>query len=144
MTQVTFYLLDEYGQDAGAFACRLIDKIWRAGLSVHVHMDSEARCKTMDNTLWQWREAAFIPHALEGDPPLESPVTLGFKPPKVTERKVLINLSEEVPAFYTEFARVCEVVVQNPEFKAVSRKKFQSYRQAGITPETHAMPSRAP
>lgn len=145
MTRVTFYLLDQHGSDAEHFACRLTEKIWRGGLPVHIHTPDAESAKTLDTLLWQWREESFIPHALcDSDYPPETPVTIDFKSPDITHRKLLINLDPEVPSFFTEFTRVCEIVVQHPALKEISRAKFRAYRQAGITPETHHMTARAP
>ena len=145
MTRVTFYLLDQNGPDAEHFACRLIDKAWRGGLPVHVHTRDEQNCNETDTRLWQWREESFIPHArLDSEYPPETPVTIGFKPPELKQRRLLINLDPKVPSFFKDFTRVCEIVVQHPELKEIARAKFRAYRQAGITPETHNMTAPAP
>ena len=145
MTQVTFYLLDQNGPDAEHFACRLIDKVWRGGLPVHIHTASETNCKAIDQLLWQWREESFIPHAIIGtDYPAETSVTIGHTAPDIEQRRLLINLDPKVPFFFKDFTRICEIVVQHPDLKELSRAKFRAYRQAGITPETHNMTARAP
>lgn len=151
MTRVTFYLLDSQGQNAEQFACRLVDKAWRSGLPMHIHTADESSCKSMDQLLWSWREDSFLPHGIisdtQNDSPessllaKQSPITLGFDKPLLEQNRLLINLSPEVPPFFKDFSRVCEVVVQNPDQKAISRAKFRTYRQAGIEPEVHNMPN---
>ncbi|OED44029.1 hypothetical protein ACH42_08625 [Endozoicomonas sp. (ex Bugula neritina AB1)] len=145
MTRVTFYLLNQNGPDAEHFACRLIDKVWRGGLPIHIHTQDESSTKEMDKLLWQWREESFIPHARSNsDYPSETSITIGCNRPTINHRKLLINLDPKVPSFFKDFTRVCEIVVQHPELKEISRAKFRAYRQAGITPETHTMTARAP
>ncbi|KEI72139.1 DNA polymerase III subunit chi [Endozoicomonas elysicola] len=149
MTRVTFYLLDSQGQNAEQFACRLIDKAWRGGMPMHIHTFDESSCKSMDQLLWSWREDSFLPHGIVSDTQnstpescalaKQSPITLGFDKPHLEQRRLLINLSPEIPTFFKDFSRVCEVVVQNPDQKAISRDKFRAYRQAGIEPEVHNM-----
>lgn len=149
MTRVTFYLLDSQGQNAEQFACRLIDKAWRGGLPMHIHTFDESSCNFMDQLLWSWREDSFLPHGIVSETQnsnpesrllaKQSPITLGFDKPFLEHNRLLINISPEVPVFFKEFSRVCEVVVQNPDQKAVSRDKFRAYRQAGIEPEVHNM-----
>lgn len=141
MTRVTFYLLADHPLSPEQFACRLIDKAWRSGLPMHIHTDNEARCQFMDQLLWSWREDSFLPHAIinNDDSDQHCPITLGFTQPTVIQKPLLINLSPEVPTFFRDFSRVCEVVVQHPDQKAMSRAKFRSYRQAGIEPEVHTM-----
>ncbi|USE33837.1 DNA polymerase III subunit chi [Endozoicomonas sp. SCSIO W0465] len=164
MTRVTFYLLDSNlhgnldsnldsnGQNAQLFACRLIDKAWRGGLPMHIHTADESHCRSMDQLLWSWREDSFLPHGIisetQGSTPenrqlaTQSAITLGFGNPSLALKRLLINLSPDVPTFFKDFSRVCEVVVQNPNQKAVSRAKFRAYRQAGIEPEVHNMSAR--
>ena len=154
MTRVTFYLLDSQGQNAEQFACRLIDKAWRGGLPMHIHTFDESSCKSMDQLLWSWREDSFLPHGIisetQGSTPenlllaKQSPITLGFNNPALELKRLLINLSPDVPEFFKDFSRVCEVVVQTPDQKAVSRAKFRAYRQAGIEPELHRMSNLSP
>ncbi len=144
MTRVTFYLLDQNDPDTEHFACRLIDKAWRGGLPVHLHTNDQQHCLEMDRLLWEWREESFIPHAVVGsDHPAETPVIIGYKEEGISQRRLLINLAEKVPPFFNQFNRVCEIVVQHPEQKEISRAKFRAYRQAGIQPETHEMIARA-
>ena len=147
MTKVTFYILDSQGQSAKQFACRLVDKAWRQGLLVHIHTDNEEDCKRMDELLWSWREDRFLPHEiltvsqhgrLENESfATPSPITLGFTPPELTSGQLLINLSSEVPSFFKNFSRLCEIVIENEDQKASSRAKFRSYRQGGFQPEVH-------
>ncbi|MFK0569550.1 DNA polymerase III subunit chi [Endozoicomonas sp.] len=151
MTKVTFYLLENHPQGPEQFACRLIDKAWRGGLPMHIHTADESSCKSMDQLLWSWREDSFLPHGVISDIhnntpestllARQSPITLGFDNPTLEQKHLLINLSPEVPPFFKDFSRVCEVVVQNPDQKAISRDKFRTYRQAGIEPEVHNMPA---
>ena len=140
MTRVTFYLLDQNGPDADHFACRLAEKAWRGGLPIHIHTRDERHCATIDRLLWGWKEDSFLPHArIDSDYPPGTPITLGFQPPQLSERRLLINLDQQVPDFFKDFARVCEIVVQNPEQKDISRAKFRTFRKLGISPETHTM-----
>ena len=143
MTRVTFYLLDQDGPEADYFACRLAYKAWRGGLPVHIHTSDEKHCQSMDRLLWEWKEDCFLPHARAGsDFPPETPVTIGFQAPDSQEHRLLINLDSEVPDFFSDFIRVCEIVIDHPDQKQVSRNKFRTFRQQGITPETHTIESR--
>ena len=141
MTQVTFYLLDQNGQDAEHFTCRLVDKAWRAGIPLHIHTSHQQQSQLMDRLLWDWREDSFLPHGiLDGsEKPDQFPITISHKAPSVPVKRLMINLNPDVPDFFDSFIRVCEIVVQNPDLKEVARGKFRAYKKAGITPETHNM-----
>ena len=143
MTQATFYLLDQNGPEADHFACRLAYKAWRGGLPAHIHTRNEHHCHAMDRLLWEWQEDRFLPHVIiHSRHPPETPVTLGYREPKLNECRLLINLDTKVPAFFKDFDRICEIVVEHPDQKESSRAKFKTFRQLGIRPETHDMKAR--
>ncbi len=135
MTQVTFYLLKNQPISPEQFACRLIDKAWRSRLHIHIHTANEPSCEYMDHLLWSWREYSFLPHGMINGSQQQYPITLGFDRPTLEQKQLLINLNPEVPDFFQDFSRVCEVVVEGQ--KAISRAKFLAYRQVGAEPEVH-------
>ena len=139
MPNVTFYLLIAEKYNAEQFACRLVDKAWRQGHVIHLHLRDEQHCSTMDQLLWQWREDSFIPHSIAGTTTehADSPVTLGYRSPGLTHSQLVINLADDSPDFLHRFSRICEIVTQTPERLALSREKFKHYRQAGLQPDVH-------
>ncbi len=142
MTQVTFYLLESHSLSPEQFACRLIDKAWRSGLPMHIHTADEHSCQYMDQLLWSWRECSFLPHGIISDSPRQYPITLGFRQLALEAKPLLINLSPQVPDFFQNFSRVCEIVVADQ--KTISRAKFRAYRQAGTEPKVHALKGLSP
>ncbi|WP_067585158.1 DNA polymerase III subunit chi [Endozoicomonas ascidiicola] len=149
MTRVTFYLLENSQQSAEQFACKLVEKAWRGGLPMHIHTEDESSCVAFDKLLWVWREDSFLPHGIvtgtadseDNSASIDNlPITLGFDTPSIPQNRLLINLNSEVPQFFTQFNRVCEIVVISPGQKTISRNKFRSYRQLGIEPEVHNLP----
>ena len=63
-------------------------------------------------------------------PPWEGPPAVGA---------VLINLAAMVPSFFQHFARVAELVDQEPEVLKAGRARFTYYRDQGIVPENHKL-----
>ena len=63
MTRVDFYQI-ETDEPTLAFACRLIEKIYRLGMKIHIHTVDAAQSAALDDMLWDYRPEAFIPHAL--------------------------------------------------------------------------------
>lgn len=115
---------------------------------MHLHTEDRQQCEAMDRLLWAWREDSFLPHAILSEPSAnpkkpalirEAPITLGFEPPELDQKPLLINLDRTVPDFFKAFSRVCEIVVQHPDLKEASRMKYRAYQKAGIKPETHSM-----
>jgi DNA polymerase-3 subunit chi len=54
---------------------------------------------------------------------------------------VLINLGDEAPPFLASFARVAEIILNEPEAKNALRARWKLYRDAGHTLEHRPIPS---
>ncbi|MGI9283044.1 MAG: DNA polymerase III subunit chi [Endozoicomonas sp.] len=139
MSRVTFYLLQQQSAQAvKQFACRLTDKALRNGMPVHIHTDNDIQCETLDRLLWEWREDSFLPHQIINSKATGAPITLGFEQPEsLHDNTLLINLSNRIPGFYSNFIRTCEIVDQSPGPVEILREKFKAYVADGIQPETH-------
>ena len=83
-----------------------------------------------------------LPHRIvtgaEREPP-EEPVLIGRadEPPATRRWDLLINLCDEVPEFFSRFARVAEVVDADPERRARGRERYRYYRDRGYALNTH-------
>lgn len=139
--RVDFYLLAE--ADAGArmrFACRLTEKAYHQDHRVHLHAASAAGAGELDELLWSFRQGSFVPHELTtAGTTTTSPVTIGHGPAMPPQADLLINLSDELPDFLDQFARVAEVVDGSETSVAAARKRFREYRNRGTEPATHKM-----
>ena len=139
MTQIDFYILtDQASSDRYALACRIADKAWQQGHRVYVHTNSQEESRHMDRQLWVFRENSFIPHGIAGqsDPAL-NPILIGNDDNAVQEHDVLINLAAEVPAFFSRFERVAELIDKDPEIKSAGRNRFRFYRDRGYALSSH-------
>lgn len=96
MTKIDFY---QISGDEQTFACRLIDKVYRAGHRIYVHTGSARQAEELDDHLWVFREDSFIPHALHSVD-IEAPVKIGHDHEPSEHQEVLINLSGAVPDFF--------------------------------------------
>jgi len=140
MARVDFYLLKQTGLPSRqSFACRLAEKAYRLENTVHIHVGDRAGAARLDELLWTFRDGSFVPHHTisESGSPQDSPVTIGCGEADVPQRDLLINLSDEVPAFAKAFPRVAELVTSDEDCKQLSRKRFAEYRDQGHTLETH-------
>ena len=138
MTRIDFYVLQDVEADARhRFACRLISKAVTAGSSVVLHTPSEADAVRLDSLLWRYPEQRFVPHGLFNTPgAVGAPVVLTWEDPQ-TYDGVLINLSDEIPAFFGRFDRVAEIVVGSNRDSGRQRYKF--YRDRGFPLEHHEL-----
>ncbi|MNC96157.1 DNA polymerase III subunit chi [compost metagenome] len=64
---------------------------------------------------------------------------IGPGEPLPSHQDVLLNLADEVPAFFDRFERVLEIVAGDAAARGQSRQRFKFYRDAGLAPETHRL-----
>jgi DNA polymerase-3 subunit chi len=140
VTRIDFYILPESsagdGTDSGAViaACKLCDKAASAGMMIYVHTGNSARATDIDGALWSFRQNSFIAHEQYTGQALEAPlppVLIGAQEPPDTHHGVLINLDADIPAFFSRFDRVLEIVGGNAEQRKASRERFKFYRDRG-------------
>lgn len=143
MTRIDFY---QSAEDELAFTCRLIHKAYRQGLSIYVHTADAAQAERLDEALWTFRPDSFIAHALQSadaDTDTEAPVIIGHSPDydhaSAKAPEVLVNLSNTVPDFFTNFNRVAEIVPANKAQRLKARENFNYYKEANHTPQYHKL-----
>ncbi|RDH88532.1 MAG: DNA polymerase III subunit chi [endosymbiont of Escarpia spicata] len=139
MTQVDFYILKEQAKaNRYMLACRLVEKIYHQGRRVFIHTVSNEEARHMDRLLWTFRQGSFVPHAqLQDANSAVTPVIIGCGGDAVEESDVLINLTTDVPNFFSRFERVAEVIDKEPELKTAGRERFRFYRDRGYPLNTH-------
>ena len=134
MTRVDFYLLPDVDIDAKyRFACRLALRAIHAGRQVHVRTASAAAAGMLDELMWSYPEDRFLPHAVAEGPDAAdadaAPIRIGHAEPAPGPDQVLVNLADDVPAFFGRFERVAEVITE-PE-RASGRARYRHYRERG-------------
>ena len=137
MTRVGFYVV----QSAGAgerlqVAVRLADKAFNQGHRIFINAADEAQARELDELLWSYRPASFLPHGLHGSGD-DSDVAIGWGQDPGEHNDLLINLQLEIPAFFSRFARVAEVVTQDEQSLAALRCSWTFYRDRGYQLEKH-------
>lgn len=141
MTQVGFYLLEDIEpQRIQHTACRLIDKAYRQGLGVYVHAASPEGVAEIDQLLWTFRQGSFVPHVALAQEDGVSPVLVGCAaepPPRLSD--VLVNLTDQIPLFFSRFERVVEIIGATETLRAAGRERYRFYRDRGYTLQTHAL-----
>ena len=131
MTQVDFYVLPETTSEARwLFACRLIDKVHKLGHRVLVAVDDEVQAQAFDDLLWSFKPESFIPHQILGRPG-NSPIEITFNAEAGDHQGLLLNLSSHIPAYFSRFERLSEVVIQEPQALITSRERFSFYKGRG-------------
>lgn len=138
--RVDFYLLPTADdRERLVWVCRLAEKAYRGGHRVHIHCRSQAEATFLDDLLWSFRAASFVPHIrLDTQQPDEdTPVSLGHGTQQPQDCEVLLNLDEEIPEWSRRFQRIAELVPQLPEQRRLSREHYRQYKTLGYALQTH-------
>lgn len=149
MTQVDFYILKQAEQqDRMFFACRLCEKAMNQGMKIYIHTDSEQVAQEMDDLLWSFKPESFIPHAILGTheeltEDEDIPVFIGFIDAAKNSFKknadLLINLSQGIPGFHADFARIAEIVPNSEAAKSQLREHWNTYKAEGFELKPHEL-----
>jgi DNA polymerase-3 subunit chi len=135
---VDFYLLHNPSALCDFFACQLVEKAWKKGHRLYLHMDSLAHAQKMDALLWTFRKLSFIPHGLL-DAKTNQAVSLGYPQCTLTPQQadICINLAHDVPLFFADFNRILEIVSDDESCKQAGRVRYRFYQQQPFTLATH-------
>lgn len=137
MTRVGFYVVQAADQKQRLrVAVRLADKAFAQGLRIFINAVDEAQARALDELLWSYRPASFLPHGLQGDDGADT-IAIGWGQDPESHNDLLINLQLEIPSFFSRFARVAEVVTQDPTSLAALRKSWKFYQERGYQLEKH-------
>lgn len=141
MPRIDFYIIPEESELARlSFACRLIEKAYKNRHRIYIHMENQADTHMLDELLWTYRDDSFLPHHLVGDGPEPAPpIQIGFREKPDKQRDILINFNHTVPEFYTQFARIIEIVSANATIQTISREHYRTYRSNGFEITTHKL-----
>ena len=140
VTRIDFYIVPEQGPDSSALtACRLAEKAYEKGHTVHLHLTDAAEVGALDTLLWTFRDGSFLPHQVLTGEPVNAPVTLGWQDDPPVPADVLINLSAQVPAYFSRFQRLAEIVGPDPEALSASRERYRFYRERGYPLHNHRL-----
>jgi DNA polymerase III subunit chi len=137
MTLVGFYVVQspEPGQRLQV-AARLADKAFQRGHRIFIHACDQAQAGALDDLLWSFRPASFLPHGLHGQAYSDA-IAIGWGQEPDNHNDLLINLQLEIPPFFSRFQRVAEVVTQEPESLAALRASWKFYKERGYQLEKH-------
>ena len=140
MTRIDFYILQgETGTHLQRLACRLVDKAWQRGMRTLVNVADANTATQLDELLWTFRDISFLPHARSGSGTggARLAALIGCEDEPEEELDLHINLSPQVPAFFSRFERVAELVDSEPQRRAAGRERFRFYRDRGYPLDTH-------
>ena len=137
MTKVGFYVIQSDAPDARlSVAARLTEKAFQAGHRIFINASDEQQARELDALLWSHRPGSFLPHGLQGDEHTDT-IAIGWGQEPANHNDLLINLQLEIPAFFSRFDRVAEVVTQDAESLDALREAWRFYKARGYQLEKH-------
>lgn len=140
MTSIVFHILSSAGIDARLrYACQLIDALREQDRTVFARVASDADARRLDETLWTFRDQAFIPHEIASAQSPSHPrvgVLIGTDAAPVSTAQVLINLADDSPATVGQYEELAEVVDADDQHKKLARERYRQYREQGFKLET--------
>ena len=137
MTQVDFYVLPENGSLTAHVAVgRIAEKALSRGHLIFVQVTDEAAATALHDSLWTFREASFLPHAIGGTDDGE-PLLIGWNDPPIEHDDVLINTTGAVPVHFARFGRLAQIVVPDAATLEASREAWRFYRDRGYPLAKH-------
>ncbi|MCI0505910.1 MAG: DNA polymerase III subunit chi [Gammaproteobacteria bacterium] len=141
MTKIDFYLLSASGQVArDAMACKLVNKIYLLQHRVYIHVASKEDAARLDDALWTFTPGSFIPHSIyQLGKDSSEPVVIGCQDIAPQSDDVLLNLTADVPSFFSQFDRVAELVDAEENSRAQARIRFKFYKDRGYDLTTHEL-----
>lgn len=141
MPKIDFYILPEANANARLlFACRVIEKAYKQQHRIYIHTEDKTEAHKLDELLWTYRDDSFLPHNIYGDGPDPAPpIQIGIDATPEKHRDILINLGTQVPAFYTQFQRVLELIAHDNTSQEAGRERYRAYRSQGFEINTHKL-----
>jgi len=148
MSSVDFYVLPDGGDatsDYRQFACRLAEKALGLGKHVTIQVDDANEANRLNSLLWTFRDASFVPHQLENEADIASPVLIAWSEQWRGETldsvrpDLLINLSAGIPTFYAKFDRIAEIVSEPEQRRQQIRQHYSYYKRENLPLQTHQM-----
>lgn len=143
--QVDFYVLAESAPSAEHLACRLSLMAWEQGHRVSVLAPGETAARSLDELMWDYPPARFLPHAISPDAAGEkaardsaAPVAIVASADRLgADCSVVVNLSGDAVPDPLRFRRLLEIVPAEPRMREASRAKYREYRKLGLQPTSH-------
>ena len=142
MTQVDFYVQVDDKQE---LVRKLCAKALGAPATVIIWCADQVACQKLSRLLWSVPATGFVPHCFAGEPLApRTPIVLAWDDNGIVHDQILINLRAEVPAFFSRFERLIEIVSATDDAeKQLARDRYRYYRDRGYEIRTHDMAGSA-
>ena len=142
MTEVAFHF---GAPDKLGYTCRLLRKAAASGASVAVVCDASMQ-QELNEALWALAPTDFVAHCSAQAPAQmlqASPIVLLTSvADDAAQRQVLVNLCADVPHGFERYARLIEVVSDDPDDRQQARQRWREYTTRGYPIVRHDLTQR--
>jgi DNA polymerase-3 subunit chi len=140
MTKIDFYVGKTNSLQARLLlACKVVLKAHQQQLHTYIHTDAPSTSQKLDELLWTFNELAFIPHTFAPAQEPYSRIVIGHDHEPMENCGLLINLSNDIPSFFSRFERLAEMLDQEEPVLLAGRKRYQFYRDRGYNLDYHQL-----
>jgi DNA polymerase-3 subunit chi len=134
MTEALFYHLER--RTLEDVLPGLIEKTLERGWRAVIRCDSAERADALDNLLWTYDEASFLPHAQAGDgDPAQQPVLITVEDANANAANVLFLVGGASPPAWNEKSDLTRIVLmfdgRDPAMLAAARASWKDAKSAG-------------
>ena len=137
MTEVAFHF---GAADKLGYTCRLLRKAVGTGASVAVVCDAATQ-QELDEALWALSPTDFVAHCsaqAAAQVQQASPIVLLTSVAEdAASRQVLVNLCDDLPQGFERYARLIEVVSDDPVDRQQARQRWREYTSRGYAIVRH-------
>lgn len=141
MTRIDFYVLKTASSDAERwqFAVRLIEKAVMQKHQLFIVVDTAAQRESLEEALLTEKPEAFLPFRREDEQDLQQPVVISCGDDSEQQHDILMNFSRALPAFFSRFQRVIEIVVQQDDVLQSTREHWAYLKERGYPIHHHPL-----
>jgi DNA polymerase-3 subunit chi len=117
-------------------AAQWLQRTWSDRPAVLVYVPDAEQAARLDRILWTQPALSFVPHC-RIDSPLagETPILLTDRLDEPMQDNCLLNLSNELPAVFSRFEHLVEIVSTDDADRLPARERFKFYRDRGYAIE---------
>jgi len=129
MTSIQFYHLTATPLERAL--PRLLEKALASGMRTLLLADSEAYAQRLNELLWTYDPASFLPHGGTDEPnPQTQPILVSVSSKAANEAALLVVTNGTIPENHTDFQRIIDIFDgTDPQAVEAARARWTHYKQ---------------
>jgi DNA polymerase-3 subunit chi len=135
LTRIEFVRLER--PEKARHFCDLAEEFFTQGQRVLVVVEDDNQGVTLDQFMWVWKKASFLPHCYDNGTLecLDEPVVITAREENANGAQILIAGRPCTLEFVRQFQVVIDFAeIYDEALRTVSRERFRAYREAGFAP----------